>query len=288
MRALKISKQITNRKFTSIDKYLSDIHKYPLISADEEVELSKKIQNGDILALQKMVNANLRFVVSVAKQYQHYGLSLEDVINEGNVGLIKAANRFNPSFGFKFISYAVWWIRQSILDAISTQSRIVRIPLNRVSLINKLNKASSQLEQKLERYPSSDELAQILSIPEKEVDFTIKNSYRSASLDEPFETDEDRNLLDLLPSSLSKTSSPDFFLHSESLNADIQRALHKLSDKKAQILTLFFGLNGSNSMSLEDIAKVFQCTRERVRQIKEQALNDLRSYSLNGYNDYDF
>jgi RNA polymerase primary sigma factor len=277
MRQLKISKQITNRESQSLDKYLQEIGKVDLLTPDEEVELAQRIREGDQLALEKLTKANLRFVVSVAKQYQNQGLSLGDLINEGNLGLIKAAQRFDETRGFKFISYAVWWIRQSILQALAEQSRIVRLPLNRVGSLNKISKTFSELEQKYEREPSPDELAEVLDVTTAEVVDTMKISGRHVSMDAPFVQGEENSLLDVLENDLEQT--PDSELMNDSLRREVQRALSTLTQREADVITLYFGLNGEHSMTLEEIGEKFNLTRERVRQIKEKAIRRLRHTS---------
>ncbi|MBX9850577.1 MAG: RNA polymerase sigma factor RpoD/SigA [Cytophagaceae bacterium] len=277
MRQLKISKQITNRESQSLDKYLQEIGKVDLLTPDEEVELAKRIREGDQLALEKLTKANLRFVVSVAKQYQNQGLSLGDLINEGNLGLIKAAQRFDETRGFKFISYAVWWIRQSILQALAEQSRIVRLPLNRVGSLNKISKTFSELEQKYEREPSPDELAEVLEVTTAEVVDTLKISGRHVSMDAPFVQGEENSLLDVLENESEVT--PDSNLMNDSLRKEVQRALSTLTQREADVITLYFGLNGEHSMTLEEIGEKFNLTRERVRQIKEKAIRRLRHTS---------
>ncbi len=277
MRQLKISKQITNRESQSLDKYLQEIGKVDLLTPDEEVELAQRIREGDQLALEKLTKANLRFVVSVAKQYQNQGLSLGDLINEGNLGLIKAAQRFDETRGFKFISYAVWWIRQSILQALAEQSRIVRLPLNRVGSLNKISKTFSELEQKYEREPSPDELAEVLEVTTAEVVDTMKISGRHVSMDAPFVQGEENSLLDVLENDLEET--PDSELMNDSLRREVQRALSTLTQREADVITLYFGLNGEHSMTLEEIGEKFNLTRERVRQIKEKAIRRLRHTS---------
>lgn len=285
MRQLKIVKQITNRETQSIDKYLQEIGKVDLITADIEVELTKKIKAGDQIALEKMVKANLRFVVSVAKQYQNNGLSLGDLINEGNLGLIKAAMRFDETRGFKFISYAVWWIRQCIMQALAEQSRVVRIPLNRVGSLNRLNRTFAQLEQKFQREPSYDELAEVLQIHPNEIAETIKMGSRQVSVNAPFVQGEENGLLDVLENETEAT--PDACLMEDSLQKDIKRSLSKLSGKEADIISLYFGLNGEHPMTLDELGEMFEITRERVRQIKEKGINRLRtsnkSKALKGY-----
>lgn len=277
MRQLKISKQITNRESQSLDKYLQEIGKVDLLMADEEVELAQRIREGDQLALEKLTKANLRFVVSVAKQYQNQGLSLGDLINEGNLGLIKAAQRFDETRGFKFISYAVWWIRQSILQALAEQSRIVRLPLNRVGSLNKISKTFSELEQKYEREPSPEELAEVLEVSTSEVVDTLKISGRHVSMDAPFVQGEDNTLLDVLENDAEVT--PDQGLMNDSLRREVQRALSTLTQREADVIALYFGLNGGHPMTLEEIGERFDLTRERVRQIKEKAIRRLRHTS---------
>jgi RNA polymerase primary sigma factor len=277
MRQLKISKQITNRESQSLDKYLQEIGKVDLLTPDEEVDLARKIRDGDLLALERLTKANLRFVVSVAKQYQNQGLSLGDLINEGNLGLIKAAQRFDETRGFKFISYAVWWIRQSILQALAEQSRIVRLPLNRVGSLNKISKTFSELEQKFEREPSPEELAEVLEVSTAEVVDTLKISGRHVSMDAPFVQGEENSLLDVLEN--DGEDKPDSGLVNESLRKEVQRALSTLTQREADVVTLYFGLNGEHAMTLEEIGEKFNLTRERVRQIKEKAIRRLRHTS---------
>ncbi len=277
MRQLKISKSITNRETASLDKYLQDIGREELITADEEVTLAQRIKQGDQLALEKLCRANLRFVVSVAKQYQNQGLSLPDLINEGNVGLIKAARRFDETRGFKFISYAVWWIRQSILQSLAEQSRIVRLPLNQVGSISKMSKASVKLEQRFERPPSLDELAIELELPEKKVAETIRMATRIVSMDAPLDQDEDVKLLDMFVN--EDTPSTDDGLIRESLSREIQRSLSTLTDKEREIINLFYGIGVAHSYTLEEIGSMFELTRERVRQIKEKAIRRLKNSS---------
>jgi len=274
---LKISKQFTNRESQSLDKYLQEIGKVDLLTPDEEIELAIRIRQNDRLALEKIVKANLRFVVSVAKQYQNQGLSLGDLINEGNLGLIKAAHRFDETRGFKFISYAVWWIRQSILQALAEQSRIVRLPLNRVGALNKIGKAYSNLEQEYEREPSAQELAQELQMDISEVSDTLKIAGRAVSMDAPFSQGEENRLLDILES--DEEPSPDQKLMNESLKREIERALSTLSEREAEVIKLYFGLSKEHSMTLEEIGEKFHLTRERVRQIKEKAIRRLRHAS---------
>lgn len=277
MRQLKISKQITNRESQSLDKYLQEIGKVELLSPDEEVELSKRIREGDQQALEKLTKANLRFVVSVAKQYQSQGLSLGDLINEGNLGLIKAAQRFDETRGFKFISYAVWWIRQSILQALAEQSRIVRLPLNRVGSLNKISKAFSDLEQRFEREPSAEELAEVMEVALAEILDALKISGKHISMDAPFAQGEESSLLDVLENNGEAT--PDSALINDSLRKEVQRALASLTQREADILNFYFGLNGQQALTLEEIGEKFNLTRERVRQIKEKAIRRLRHVS---------
>ncbi|PRY15537.1 MULTISPECIES: sigma-70 family RNA polymerase sigma factor [Pontibacter] len=277
MRQLKISKQITNRESQSLDKYLQEIGKVDLLTPDEEVSLAQRIREGDQFALEKLTKANLRFVVSVAKQYQNQGLSLGDLINEGNLGLIKAAKRFDETRGFKFISYAVWWIRQSILQALAEQSRIVRLPLNRVGSLNKISKSFSELEQKFEREPSPEEIAEVLELTTAEVVDTLKISGRHVSVDAPFVQGEENRLLDVLEN--EDEESPDMGLMNDSLRKEVQRALSTLTKREADVITLYFGLNGEHSLTLEEIGEKFNLTRERVRQIKEKAIRRLRHTS---------
>ena len=276
MRQLKITKSITNRESASLDKYLQEIGKEELITVEEEVELAQRIRKGDQEALEKLTKANLRFVVSVAKQYQNQGLSLPDLINEGNLGLIKAAEKFDETRGFKFISYAVWWIRQSILQALAEQSRIVRLPLNQVGSLNKINKAFGQFEQKNERIPSPEELAEMLDIPKEKVSDTLRVSGRHVSVDAPFADGEDNNLLDVLVNADSPNA--DRGLINESLATEVDRALDTLTDREKDIIKYFFGI-GYPEMTLEEIGEKFGLTRERVRQIKEKAIRRLRHSS---------
>lgn len=268
---------ISTRESQSLDRYLQEIGKVSLITPDEEVELAKRIQAGDQEALEKLTQANLRFVVSVAKQYQNQGLSLGDLINEGNLGLIKAAKRFDETRGFKFISYAVWWIRQSILQALAEQSRIVRLPLNRVGALNKIGKELSKLEQEYERLPSAAELSESLDMSVSEVADTLKISGRHLSVDAPFAQGEDNRLLDVLEN--EETPNPDLELMSESLKVEIERALSKLSTREAEVIRLYFGIGREHSLTLEEIGERFDLTRERVRQIKEKALRKLRHHN---------
>ncbi|VBB45068.1 RNA polymerase, sigma 70 subunit, RpoD subfamily [uncultured Paludibacter sp.] len=276
MRQLKITKSITNRESASLDKYLQEIGREDLITVEEEVELAQRIRNGDRIALEKLTRANLRFVVSVAKQYQNQGLSLPDLINEGNLGLIKAAEKFDETRGFKFISYAVWWIRQSILQALAEQSRIVRLPLNQVGSLNKINKAFSKFEQENERRPSAEELAEELDIPVDKIADTMKVSGRHISVDAPFVEGEDNSLLDVMVNDDSPNA--DRVLINESLSKEIERALSTLSDREHDIVKKFFGI-GVPEMTLEEIGDEFGLTRERVRQIKEKAIRRLRQSS---------
>ncbi len=277
MRQLKITKSITNRESASLDKYLQEIGREELITAEEEVQLAKKIRDGDQSALEKLTRANLRFVVSVAKQYQNQGLSLPDLINEGNLGLIKAAKRFDETRGFKFISYAVWWIRQSILQALAEQSRIVRLPLNQVGSLNKINKAYSKLEQSFEREPSPSELAAILDLPEDKIADTMKVSGRHVSMDAPFQQGEEGSLVDVLVNHDSPRA--DGQLMNESLSKEIDRALSTLTERERDVIKLFFGIGIPHGLTLEEIGAKFDLTRERVRQIKEKAVRRLRHSS---------
>ncbi|MDF4204962.1 RNA polymerase primary sigma factor [Maribacter caenipelagi] len=277
MRQLKITKQVTNRETASLDKYLQEIGKVDLITADEEVELAQRIKAGDQIALEKLTKANLRFVVSVAKQYQNQGLTLPDLINEGNLGLIKAAQRFDETRGFKFISYAVWWIRQSILQALAEQSRIVRLPLNKIGSINKINKTFAFLEQAHERMPSPEEIAKELDMTVDDVKQSLKNSGRHVSMDAPLIDGEDSNLYDVLRS--GESPNPDRELLHESLRTEIERALETLTPREADVIRLYFGLANQHSMTLEEIGETFDLTRERVRQIKEKAIRRLKHTS---------
>ncbi|CDS95937.1 MULTISPECIES: RNA polymerase sigma factor RpoD/SigA [Sphingobacterium] len=276
MRQLKITQSITNRESQSLDKYLHEIGKVDLITAEEEVELAQRIREGDQVALEKLTKTNLRFVVSVAKQYQNQGLTLGDLINEGNLGLIKAAKRFDETKGFKFISYAVWWIRQSILQAIAEQSRIVRLPLNQVGSLSKISKAFSKLEQEYEREPSPEELADILETTVDKVSDTLSNSGRHVSMDAPFVQGEENTLLDVLENHDPDTDSS---LIDESLSEEIRRSLSTLTEREREIIVLFFGLGSNHQLSLEEIGEKFNLTRERVRQIKDKALQRLRHTS---------
>lgn len=277
MRQLRITKQVTNRDTQSLDKYLHEIGKVELLTAEEEVELARRIRNGDDVALSKLIKSNLRFVVSVSKQYQNQGLSLPDLINEGNLGLIKAANRFDETRGFKFISYAVWWIRQSILQALAEQARIVRLPLNKIGSLNKINKVLAKLEQKFEREPTADEIAKILEISPKDVKNALKTSGRHVSMDAPIADGEDGNLYDVMYN--KDLPGPDKNLLTDSLRKEIERVLTALSKREAEILRLYFGLNGVPPSTLEEIGEKFDLTRERVRQIKEKAIRRLKHTS---------
>lgn len=285
MRQLKIVKQITNRESQSLDKYLQEIGKVDLITSEEEVQLAIRIRNGDEIAIQKLTKANLRFVVSVAKQYQNNGLSLGDLINEGNLGLIKAASRFDETRGFKFISYAVWWIRQSILQALAEQSRIVRLPLNRVSSLNRLSRTFSELEQKYQRDPSYEELSDTLGVTEEEVRLTYKISGRHSSLDAPFVQGEENSLLDTLTNDSDVT--PETNLMNDSLKGEVSRALATLTSRESDVICYYYGLKGMEALTLEEIGEKFDITRERVRQIKEKATKRLkhasRSKALRSY-----
>ncbi|MFO8086405.1 MAG: RNA polymerase sigma factor RpoD/SigA [Bacteroidales bacterium] len=277
MRQLKISKSITNRETASLDKYLQDIGKEELITAEEEVQLAKRIKQGDQVALEKLTKANLRFVVSVAKQYQNQGLSLPDLINEGNLGLIKAAKRFDETRGFKFISYAVWWIRQSILQALAEQSRIVRLPLNQVGSLNKIAKEKSKLEQKYERAPLSDEIATSMDLPEDKVNTAMKISSRHVSMDAPLVDGEDTSMIDVFVNDDSPDADDD--LMKESLVKEIRRSLATLPEKERDVVTYYYGIGRNHGMTLEEIGAEFELTRERVRQIKEKAIRRLKQKS---------
>ncbi|MDO6676220.1 RNA polymerase sigma factor RpoD/SigA [Tenacibaculum sp. 1_MG-2023] len=277
MRQLKIIKQVTNRESKSIEKYLQEIGKIDLITADEEVELAQKIKAGDQRALETLVNANLRFVVSVAKQYQNQGLRLSDLINEGNIGLVKAARRFDETRGFKFISYAVWWIRQSILQALAEQSRVVRLPLNKIGSISKINKAVSKLEQSNERMPTPEEIAKVLEMTVSDVKQSMKNSGRHISMDAPLKEGETSNLYDVMRA--SEAPKPDKDLIQESLRLEISRSLETLSPRESDIIKLFYGLGNYRPMSLTEIGETFDLTRERVRQIKEKGIRRLKQRS---------
>lgn len=285
MRQLKIIKQVTNRETPSLDKYLHEIGKIELISAEEEVELARRIKKDDRVALEKLISANLRFVVSVAKQYQNQGLSLPDLINEGNLGLIKAAQRFDETRGFKFISYAVWWIRQSILQALAEQARIVRLPLNKIGSINKINKVFNELEQSFEREPTILEISQVMELAPEDIKDALRSSGRHVSMDAPLQDGEDGNLYDIFLN--SDAPSPERELLNESLRKEIERALSTLTYREASIIRLYFGLNGKHPHTLEEIGEEFNLTRERVRQIKEKAIKRLkhntRSKILKGY-----
>ncbi|GAB1443073.1 MAG: RNA polymerase sigma factor RpoD/SigA [Ignavibacteriales bacterium] len=274
MVSVRITKQYTNRESQSLDKYLQEIGKVDLLTPEQEIELAIRIKAGDQHALETLTKANLRFVVSVAKQYQNQGLSLGDLINEGNLGLIKAARRFDETRGFKFISYAVWWIRQSILQALAEQSRIVRLPLNRVGALNKITKAYSQLEQEYEREPRASEIAAEVEMDVNEVADTLKISGRHVSVDAPFAQGEDNRLLDVLQN--DQQPQPDYTLMSESLKKEISRALSALTEREAEVIRLYFGLNKEHSLTLEEIGEKFSLTRERVRQIKEKAIRRLQ------------
>jgi RNA polymerase primary sigma factor len=279
MRQLKITKQVTNRETASLDKYLQEIGRVDLITAEEEVELARRIKKGDQVALEKLTKANLRFVVSVSKQYQNQGLSLPDLINEGNLGLIKAAQRFDETRGFKFISYAVWWIRQSILQALAEQSRIVRLPLNKIGSINKINKAFARLEQEFERPPTAAELAETLDMTLDEVKQSMKNAGRHVSMDAPLKDGDESssNMYDVMRT--GDTPSPDTDLMTESLRKEIERSLRTLTPREGDVIRLYFGLNGEHPMTLEEIGDRFDLTRERVRQIKEKAIRRLKHTS---------
>ena len=279
MRQLKIIKQVTNRETPSLDKYLLEIGKIDLITAEEEVDLAKKIHKGDLDARDQLINANLRFVVSVSKQYQHQGLSLQDMINEGNVGLIKAAERFDETRGFKFISYAVWWIRQSILQALAEQSRIVRLPINRIGHINKMKRIFTVLEQEFEREPTTLEISQALELAPADVKKAIKNSGRYISMDAPLSDDDGGNMYDVFLS--EDASSPDKELLTDSLCKEIERALNTLTRREAEVIRLYYGLNGRHSHTLEEIGEEFNITRERIRQIKEKGIKRLKHASKN-------
>lgn len=277
MRQLKITKQVTNRESKSLDKYLQDISKIPLITAEEEVELAQRIKKGDQKALDTLTTANLRFVVSVSKQYQNQGLTLPDLINEGNAGLVKAAKRFDETRGFKFISYAVWWIRQAILQALAEQSRIVRLPLNKIGSINKINKACASLEQEYERAPNADEIANRLDLTISNVKQSMKVSGRHVSMDAPLKEGETSNLYDVVKS--DESTKPDADLIQDSLNVEVNRALNTLSEKEAEVIRFYYGISKKQPMSLQEIGEVFGLTRERVRQIKEKGIRRLRHTS---------
>lgn len=277
MRQLKITKSITNRESASLDKYLQEIGREDLISVEEEVELAQRIKKGDQEALEKLTRANLRFVVSVAKQYQNQGLSLPDLINEGNLGLIRAAEKFDETRGFKFISYAVWWIRQAILQALAEQSRIVRLPLNQVGSLNKIKKETSRLEQKFERQPSVDELAESLDMPKEKIAEVLNITTRYVSMDAPLVQDEETNFIDVYVS--DDAPSTDQSLMKESLSREIERALATLTEKERDVINLFYGIGGQHGLTLDEIAAKFDLTRERVRQIKEKAIRRLKNSS---------
>jgi RNA polymerase primary sigma factor len=278
MRQLKITKQVTNRETASLDKYLQEIGRVELITAEEEVDLARRIKQGEQWALEKLTKANLRFVVSVSKQYQNQGLSLPDLINEGNLGLIKAAQRFDETRGFKFISYAVWWIRQSILQALAEQSRIVRLPLNKIGSINKINKTFAKLEQEFEREPSAEEIALVLEMAPEDIKETMKNNGRHVSMDAPLSTSEDGgSMYDVLIN--EDHPSPEGGLINESLQKEIDRALTTLTTREADVVKLYFGLSGHHPLTLEEIGEKFELTRERVRQIKEKAVRRLKHTS---------
>jgi len=279
MRQLKITKQVTNRETASLDKYLQEIGRVELISAQEEVKLAQRIKKGDHEALERLTKANLRFVVSVSKQYQNQGLTLPDLINEGNLGLIKAAQRFDETRGFKFISYAVWWIRQSILQALAEQARIVRLPLNKIGSVNKINKAFAKLEQEFERPPTSEEIADCLEMTLEEVQQSLKNSNKAVSMDAPLGLDDDAsgNMYEVYND--TENPKPDDHLISQSLGLEIERSLHTLTTREGDVIRLYFGLTGENPLTLEEIGQRFDLTRERVRQIKEKGLRRLKHNS---------
>jgi len=279
MRQLKIIKQVTNREALSVDKYLHEISKEDLLTADQEVELARRIRKQDEQALEKLIRSNLRFVVSVAKQYQNQGLSLPDLINEGNLGLIKAARRFDETRGFKFISYAVWWIRQSILQALAEQARIVRLPLNKIGSINKINRALAELEQRHEREPSIQEIAKTLELAPEEIKETMKHSNKPLSMDAPLNEEEEDSMYDILES--DENPSPDENLINESLNREIERALSSLTEREAKIIRLYYGLGNKHPFTLEEIGEKISLTRERVRQIKEKAIKRLKHTTRN-------
>ncbi|MCL4141639.1 UNVERIFIED_CONTAM: hypothetical protein GTU68_004300 [Idotea baltica] len=279
MRQLKITKQITNRDTKSLEKYFQEISKIDLITADEEVELARRIREGDQIALNKLVNANLRFVVSAAKQYQGSGLRLSDLINEGNIGLVKAAKRFDETRGFKFISYAVWWIRQSMLQAMSEHSRMVRLPLNKIGEISKIKKVYSSLEQTYQRPPNAVEIARELDMSTSQVKLAMKNSGKHLSMDAPFEEGESSNLYNVIKS--KDATSPDANMMKDSLSTDINQALKSLPDRESEIIRLYYGIGERNPKSLSEIGELFDITRERVRQIREKAIRILRRKSHN-------
>ena len=278
MRQLKISKSITNRESQSLEKYLQEIGKVEMISAEEEVRLAKLIRNGDQQALEKLTKANLRFVVSVAKQYQNQGLSLPDLINEGNLGLIKAAQRFDETRGFKFISYAVWWIRQSIIQSLAEQARIVRLPLNKVGLTNKVSKAVQMLEQQYEREPSVEEISEFLDMGTDEIVASLGNSFRHVSMDMPLTEGEDSTLIDVMQNP-NATATDEQLAHIDSMKQEIERSLRQLTARQQEVIRLFFGIDEDHALSLEEIGSRFGITRERVRQIKDKAITKLRSTS---------
>jgi len=274
MRQLKIIKQVTNRETASLDKYLHEIGKVDLLTAEDEVELARKVRGGDNHALERLIRANLRFVVSVSKQYQNQGLTLPDLINEGNLGLIKAAKRFDETRGFKFISYAVWWIRQSILQALAEQARIVRLPLNKIGSINKINRALTELEQQYEREPSIEEISKVLELAPEDIKDAMRSSGRHVSMDAPLTEGEDGDMYEVLLT--NDSPSPDGALLNDSLRKEIERALSSLTEREASIIRLYFGLNGKHPYTLEEIGEEFNLTRERVRQIKEKAIKRLK------------
>jgi RNA polymerase primary sigma factor len=279
MRQLKITKQVTNRETASLDKYLQEIGRVELLSPEEEVSLAQRIKKGDHEALERLTKANLRFVVSVSKQYQNQGLTLPDLINEGNLGLIKAAQRFDETRGFKFISYAVWWIRQSILQALAEQARIVRLPLNKIGSVNKINKAFAKLEQEFERPPTSEEIAECLEMTLEEVQQSLRNAHKAVSMDAPLGTDDDASGSMYEVYSSEDNPNPDDNLISQSLGLEIERSLHTLTAREADVIRLYFGLTGENPLTLEEIGHRFDLTRERVRQIKEKGLRRLKHNS---------
>jgi RNA polymerase primary sigma factor len=279
MRQLKIIKQVTNREALSVDKYLHEISKEDLLTAEQEVELARRIKKGDEQALEKLIRSNLRFVVSVAKQYQNQGLSLPDLINEGNLGLIKAARRFDETRGFKFISYAVWWIRQSILQALAEQARIVRLPLNKIGSINKINRALAELEQRHEREPSIQEISKTLELAPEEIKEAMKNSNKPLSMDAPLNEEEEDSMYDIMES--DENPPPDENLINESLNREIERALSSLTEREAKIIRLYYGLGNKHPFTLEEIGEKINLTRERVRQIKEKAIKRLKHTTRN-------
>lgn len=279
MRQLKITRQVTNRDLPSLDIYLQEIGRRNLINSSEEVELARRIREGDQKAMEKLILANLRFVVSVSKQYQNQGLTLPDLINEGNIGLIKAAERFDETKGFKFISYAVWWIRQAILQAIAEQSRLVRLPLNKIGLMNKLNRAISRMEQNLGRMPSEDEIAEAVNIDMEDIQRYLNNNGRHVSMDAPLSPGDENNLYDVIQN--ADASSPEDDLLNDSLNLEIERALQHIGEREAEIIRLFFGLHGLPPHSLDEIGEKFNLTRERVRQIKEKSIHKLKNTARN-------